>query len=53
MRLSGQQYEAGMETLSAYLEARTVRQQARTEHINALTRQRLNQTYYLKAAGKL
>jgi outer membrane protein TolC len=53
MRLSGQQYEAGMETLSAYLEARTVRQQARTEHINALTRQRLNQTYFLKAAGKL
>jgi outer membrane protein TolC len=42
-----------METLSNYLEAQTVWQRARMEHVNALTQQRLNQTYYLKATGKL
>jgi outer membrane protein TolC len=53
MRVSGDQYTAGMETLANFLEAQTVWQRAWMESINAKTRQRLNQTYYLKAAGKL
>ncbi len=53
MRVSGDRYKAGMETLADYLEAQTVWQRAWTEHVNALTRLRLNETYYLKAAGKL
>jgi outer membrane protein TolC len=53
MKVSGDQYAEGMETLAGYLEAQTVWQRAWTEHINAQTRQRFNQTYYLKAAGKL
>jgi len=53
MKVSGNQYAAGMETLADFLEAQTVWQRASTEHINAKTRQRLNQTYYLKAAGLL
>ncbi|MDR0415283.1 MAG: TolC family protein [Prevotellaceae bacterium] len=52
-KVSGLQYEGGMEPLSAYLESQTVWQRARMEYVNALTRQRLNQTYYLKAAGML
>lgn len=53
MRISGYQYEEGMETLADYLEAQTVWQRAYLENINAKNRQRLNQTYYLKAAGIL
>ncbi|MDR1225207.1 MAG: TolC family protein [Tannerella sp.] len=53
MKVSGMQYDAGMETLSNYLEAQTAWQQARMEYINALTRRQLNETYYLKAAGEL
>jgi outer membrane protein TolC len=52
-KVSGLQYDAGMETLSNYLEAQTTWQQAHTEYINALARRRLNETYYLKAAGRL
>ena len=53
MKVSGDQYEAGMETLADYLEAQTVWQRAWMEHINAKARQRFHQTYYLKAAGQL
>jgi outer membrane protein TolC len=53
MKISGDQYAEGMETLADYLEAQTVWQRAWTEHINAQTRQRLNQTHYLKSAGQL
>lgn len=53
MRVSEDLYKAGMETLSNYLEAQTSWQRAWIEHIDALTRSRLNQTYYLKAIGKL
>ncbi|SFK91025.1 Outer membrane protein TolC [Porphyromonadaceae bacterium KH3CP3RA] len=53
MRVSEDRYKAGMETLADYLEAQTVWQRAWTEHVEAMTRLRLNQTYYLKAAGKL
>ena len=53
MKVSGDQYAEGMETLADFLEAQTVWQRAWMEHINAKARQRFNQTYYLKAAGKL
>ena len=53
MKISGDQYAEGMETLADHLEAQAVWQRACSEHINAKTRQRLNQTYYLKAAGLL
>jgi outer membrane protein TolC len=53
MNLSKSQYEAGMETLSNYLESQTVWQRSYVEHINAIARQQLNRTYYHKAAGML
>jgi outer membrane protein TolC len=53
MKVSRDHYEAGMETLAAYLEAQTLWQQAWMEMIQAKTGRRLNETYYLKAAGKL
>jgi len=53
MKVCGDQYTEGMETLANFLEAQTVWQRAYTEHINAKTRQRLNYTYYQKAAGLL
>lgn len=53
MRVSADKYAEGMETLADYLESQTVWQRALQEHINAKTRQRLNQTYYLKAIGEL
>ncbi|MDR1667149.1 MAG: TolC family protein [Bacteroidales bacterium] len=53
MKVSRDQYEAGMETLAGYLEAQTVWQQACVNLINAGTSQRYHETYYLKAAGKL
>ena len=53
MKISGDRYTTGMETLVDCLEAQTVWQRAWMEHINAKTRQRFSQTYYLKAAGKL
>ena len=53
MKVSGDQYAEGLEALADFLEAQTVWQRAWKEHINAKTRQHLNQTYYLKAAGIL
>jgi outer membrane protein TolC len=53
MKISRDHYEAGMETLSDYLEAQTLWQQAWLELIQAKIKQRLNETYYLKATGGL
>lgn len=53
MRVSQDRYKAGMETLTDYMEAQTVWQRTWMEHVEALIRLRLNETYYLKAAGKL
>ncbi|MDR1331326.1 MAG: TolC family protein [Tannerella sp.] len=53
MRTSRDHYEAGMETLAAYLEAQTLWQQAWLDMIQARTDRRLHETYYLKAAGLL
>lgn len=53
MRVSEDRYKAGMETLADYLEAQTTWQRAWMEHVDAVTRSRLSQTYYMKATGKL
>jgi len=53
MQTSHNHYEAGMETLANYLEAQTLWQQAWMEMINAKISRCLNETYYLKATGRL
>lgn len=53
MKTSRNQYEVGLETLANYLEAQTLWQQAWMEMINAKISQRLNETYYLRATGRL
>ena len=52
-RLSGKQYEAGMETLSDHLEAQTLWQQAYATKVDAHCQLYLNYIKYLKAAGRL
>lgn len=47
------QYEVGMESLAGYLEAQTLWQQASLALLEAKIARRLNETYYLKAAGML
>ncbi len=53
MQLSEQQYKAGFETLSDYLEAQAQWQQAHERKVNAHFRQYLSSITYLKAAGIL
>ncbi|MDD7303922.1 MAG: TolC family protein [Prevotellaceae bacterium] len=53
MTLSKQQYEAGFETLSDYLEAQALWQQAYERKTDAHFRQYLSGVAYLKAAGAL
>ncbi|MDR2472654.1 MAG: TolC family protein [Tannerella sp.] len=53
MRIIKDSYDKGMETLSACLEAQTLWQQASLDHLNAQINKHLNQTYYLKATGRL
>jgi len=53
LRVSRDHYDTGKETLSNLLEAQAVWQQARANQINAQASLRLNETRYLKAAGKL
>ncbi|MDR1781078.1 MAG: TolC family protein [Tannerella sp.] len=53
LRASRDHYEAGMETLADYLEAQTLWQQAWLDNINAIIKQRLNDTYRQRAAGEL
>jgi outer membrane protein TolC len=53
LRVSRNQYEAGMETLADYLEAQTVWQKASSDMINAKAAMKCAETYYLKAAGEL
>jgi hypothetical protein len=42
-----------MESLADYLEAQTLRQQASLTLLESKIARRLNETYYLKATGKL
>lgn len=53
LKVSKNQYEAGMETLVNYLEAQTVWQKASSDMINAKASMKCAETSYLKAAGKL
>lgn len=53
MKISLQQYEAGMETLADHLEAQIVWQKATSDNINARAALQLSKTKYKKAAGKL
>jgi len=53
LRASRDHYEAGMETLADYLEAQTLWQQSWLDNINAIIKQRLNDTYRQRAAGEL
>lgn len=52
MKTSRDRYETGMETLANYLEAQTLWRQAWMEMIDAKIDRRLNETYYLRAAGE-
>ena len=53
LRVSENRYNSGMQTLSEYMEAQSMWQSAYSEYINSLSRLRLNQSYYQKAAGLL
>lgn len=53
LKVSRDHYEAGMETLTGYLEAQASWQKCMGEEINAKATLRLNETRYLKAAGRL
>lgn len=53
LRVSRDHYEAGLETLTDYLEAQAVWQKARTDWISARADSRFSETYYLKAVGRL
>jgi len=53
MRMSRDQYDVGMETISNYLESQTIWQNAQTEHIVAKTKLEINKTQYLKTSGNI
>lgn len=53
MKVSRDHYEAGMETLTGYLEAQAAWQQAWAAWIAARADLRLGETYYMKATGRL
>lgn len=53
LEMSRNHYEAGMETISDYLEAQTILQNAESEHIVARTKLEIGKTEYLKATGLL
>jgi outer membrane protein TolC len=53
LRITRNQYEAGMETLANYLEAQTLWQEASLTLLESQIAQRLNETYWLKAVGRL
>lgn len=53
LRISRDHYDAGMETISDYLEAQTIWQNAQAEHITAKTKLEIRKTEYLKASGTM
>lgn len=53
LKMSRDHYEAGMETISDYLEAQTIWQNSQSEYIVAKTKLEICKTEYLKAAGQL
>lgn len=53
LKMSRDHYEAGMETISDYLEAQTIWQNAQSEYIVAKTKVEICKTEYLKVTGGL
>ena len=53
LRTTRNRYDAGMETLANCLEAQTLWQQASLTLLESKIARRLNETYYLKATGRL
>jgi outer membrane protein TolC len=53
LKMSKDHYEVGMETISDYLEAQTILQNAQTEYIIAKTKIEICKTEYLKVTGEL
>lgn len=53
LKMSRDHYDAGMETISDYLEAQTIRQNADTEYIIAKAKLEISKTEFLKASGGL
>jgi outer membrane protein TolC len=53
LRVSRDNYDVGMETISDYLEAQTIWRNAQAEHIMAKTKLEIRKTEYLKASGNL
>lgn len=53
MELSKDRYDAGMETLSDYMEAQTMWQEAVSSNVSAKAALNLSKTKYLKATGRL
>ena len=53
LKVSKDHYEAGLEPLADYLEAQAVWQKAWSDLISAKAGLRFNETYYLKAIGRL
>lgn len=53
LQISKNYYEAGMESISDYLEAQTISQNAESEHIIAKTKLEIGKTEYLRTIGKL
>lgn len=52
-KMSRDHYEAGLETISDYLEAQTIRQNAEAEHIVAKAKLEISKSEYRKAKGEL
>jgi outer membrane protein TolC len=53
LRMSRNHYDTGMETISDYLEAQTIRRNAQAEYIVAKTRLEIRKAEYLKACGDI
>ena len=53
LKISADQFEVGLETLTEHLEAQTLWQKAWAENIESKAQLRLNETKYLKASGQL
>ena len=53
LRVSRDNYDVGMETTSAYLEAQTIWRNSQAEYITAKTKLEVRKTEYLKASGNI
>lgn len=53
LRISRDNYDVGMETISDYLEAQTIWRNAQAEHITAKAKLEIRKTEYLKASGNI